>query len=206
MISVYSIEEKSFLLVSNNFASVLGARYNQFKNEGWDFWYSIVHPKQTDDIKDSISSFLDNCLIDCQWFSRYYIKGETDYIFLKHEILVCQIEGKSIAVNYLLDISDMEGIEGHLKTSEDLDSKPFSGKNRIVLSARQKQILSLISEGYSSKEIGDLLFISNHTVLSHRKNLIAKFRAKNSAQLIKKAWCYFTGNFGEESLQLGMVR
>ncbi|HEA19869.1 MAG TPA: LuxR family transcriptional regulator [Pricia antarctica] len=56
------------------------------------------------------------------------------------------------------------------------------------LSKRQREILQLISDGYTSKEIAALLNISNHTVLTHRKNLIEKFKVKNTAQLIKKAW------------------
>ena len=205
MISVYSIEEKSFLLVSNNFDSVFGTSYHQFKNEGWDVWYSMVHPKETVDIKNGISNFLDNCLMDCKWFNRYHIKAEKEYIFLNHEIEVCEIEGKPIAVNYLLDISDMERIESHFNTFGSFDTTPFLEKKRIVLSERQKQILNLISDGYSSKEIGDLLCISNHTVLFHRKNLISKFNAKNSAQLIKRACCYFSGYLGKKPLELGMV-
>ena len=45
----------------------------------------------------------------------------------------------------------------------------------------------MVADGYSSKQIADKLFISNHTAISHRKNLIEKFKVKNTAQLIKRA-------------------
>lgn len=56
------------------------------------------------------------------------------------------------------------------------------------ISTRETQILQLIAAGLSSPEIAKKLFISDHTVISHRKNLIHKFKAKNSAHLITKAF------------------
>ena len=55
------------------------------------------------------------------------------------------------------------------------------------ITRRESEILSLIAEGYSTKLIGDQLYISTHTVESHRKNLLLKFKAKNTASLVKKA-------------------
>lgn len=56
-----------------------------------------------------------------------------------------------------------------------------------VISRREKEVLALIAEGYSSKQIADKLFISNHTVESHRKNLMEKFGASNMPVVIRKA-------------------
>lgn len=55
------------------------------------------------------------------------------------------------------------------------------------ITRRESEILKLISEGLSTKLIGESLFISTHTVESHRKNLLSKFKAKNTASLVKKA-------------------
>lgn len=60
-------------------------------------------------------------------------------------------------------------------------------RKRIQLSEREVQILSLISEGLTNKEIGDRIFISAHTVASHRKNLMKKFQAKNNVDLVISA-------------------
>jgi DNA-binding CsgD family transcriptional regulator len=45
----------------------------------------------------------------------------------------------------------------------------------------------LITEGLSSKKIADELYISNYTAITHNKNLIEKFKVKNTAQLIREA-------------------
>jgi DNA-binding NarL/FixJ family response regulator len=47
--------------------------------------------------------------------------------------------------------------------------------------------LLLIAEGYTNPEIAEKLFISATTVDSHRKNLLAKLNARNSAMLVKCA-------------------
>lgn len=53
---------------------------------------------------------------------------------------------------------------------------------------REKEVLQLISDGYSDKQIAEQLHISIYTAISHRKNLIHKFDAKNTAELIKAAF------------------
>lgn len=56
-----------------------------------------------------------------------------------------------------------------------------------VLTRREKEILELIAEGMTNNEIAQKLFISVSTVDTHRKNLLAKFEAKNIAALIRVA-------------------
>jgi DNA-binding NarL/FixJ family response regulator len=56
-----------------------------------------------------------------------------------------------------------------------------------VLTAREKEILELIAEGYTNPQIAEKIFLSQFTVDSHRKNLLAKLGVKNTACLIKLA-------------------
>lgn len=57
----------------------------------------------------------------------------------------------------------------------------------LNISPREREVLQLIGQGFSAKQIADRLFISTHTAVSHRKNLISKFAVKNSPELIKEA-------------------
>jgi len=52
---------------------------------------------------------------------------------------------------------------------------------------REKEVLLLLSEGYSSVEIGEKIFISPQTVDTHRKNLMKKFGVNKTLHLIAKA-------------------
>ena len=72
-------------------------------------------------------------------------------------------------------------VNGYLKLSEwDEEVGP-------TLSPREKEIMSLIAEGYSSKEIADQLVISPSTVHSHRGNLMDKLGLNNRRELIQFA-------------------
>jgi DNA-binding NarL/FixJ family response regulator len=56
-----------------------------------------------------------------------------------------------------------------------------------VLTPREKEILELIAEGFTNPQIAEKIFLSQFTVDSHRKNLLAKLNVKNTATLIKFA-------------------
>jgi DNA-binding NarL/FixJ family response regulator len=55
------------------------------------------------------------------------------------------------------------------------------------LTTREKEVLKLIAEGKSSKEIASLLFISVYTVNNHRANIIKKLKLKRTADLVRYA-------------------
>ena len=55
------------------------------------------------------------------------------------------------------------------------------------LSRREKEILKYITMEYTTQEIADTLFISQNTVNTHRKNMLSKINAKNTAGLVKYA-------------------
>lgn len=55
------------------------------------------------------------------------------------------------------------------------------------LTDRELEILKLIADGFTNKEIGDKLFISHRTVDTHRTNLMKKLEVKNIAALISFA-------------------
>lgn len=59
-----------------------------------------------------------------------------------------------------------------------------------LLTSREKEVLAQIAAGLTNPQIAAALFISQHTVESHRKNLLAKFGVSNTAGLIKLAARY----------------
>lgn len=56
-----------------------------------------------------------------------------------------------------------------------------------VLTPREEEILKLVAEGFSGKEIADQLFISPKTVERHRANLLAKLGMKDRVELTRYA-------------------
>jgi DNA-binding NarL/FixJ family response regulator len=55
------------------------------------------------------------------------------------------------------------------------------------LTPREREVLKLVAEGKSNKEISDLLFISIRTVENHRANIMNKLNIKKTADLIRFA-------------------
>lgn len=54
----------------------------------------------------------------------------------------------------------------------------------LFFTSREREILSLLAIGKNSQEIGESLFISKHTVDTHRRNMLAKSHLCNTAELV----------------------
>ncbi len=71
-------------------------------------------------------------------------------------------------------------IKGYLQGREGFkDLSPW-----VSLTTRERQILKLVAEGYTSKKIGDYLFISTKTVEKHRSNFMMKLGIRTTAGLV----------------------
>jgi DNA-binding NarL/FixJ family response regulator len=107
------------------------------------------------------------------------------------------------AISYLLkDCGREEIIEAIMSTSQ--GKKFFCGKifhtltedpaetvpmqavscEGINVTEREAEIIRLVAEGYSNKQIADKLFLSAHTVTTHRKNIMNKLGINNTAGLV----------------------
>ena len=71
--------------------------------------------------------------------------------------------------------------------AELLKGKHQVNSDQPLLTRREVEVLKLIADGLTNQEIAEKLFISTWTVDSHRKNLLLKFNAKNTAILVKTA-------------------
>jgi DNA-binding NarL/FixJ family response regulator len=68
----------------------------------------------------------------------------------------------------------------------DIDFDSFSCEP-VVLSERENEIIILIAEGNTNPQIADQLFLSSHTVNTHRKNIMGKLGVKNTAGIVMYA-------------------
>ncbi len=56
------------------------------------------------------------------------------------------------------------------------------------ITAREREVLHLIAYEYTAKQIAHKLYISPHTVITHRKNLYEKLGVRNTAGMIRAAF------------------
>ena len=99
---------------------------------------------------------------------------------------------------YVLKISGMQILEdaiAHLQNNSayidpNIINKPATDDNsagKLRLTKREKEIVTLIAEGKTSKEIAAQLFLSELTIKTHRKNISEKLDSKGIADLILKS-------------------
>ena len=102
------------------------------------------------------------------------------------------------ASGYLLKNSPLEEVlkaiksvyngEDYYDSNINLDSdKNSNKKSKGTLTKRQIQILGLIAQGKTSREIADELFIGLHTVDTHRKNMIRILGLQGKGELMRYA-------------------
>ncbi len=122
------------------------------------------------------------------------------------DILYIQKMIHSGANGYILKSADMQVLVDAIKTVANggtflgdeiqntilekvgtIDSEDFKDLNQNKLSKRELEILFLITKEFSNSQIAKKLFISERTVETHRKNIMAKTKSKNTAGLVKHA-------------------
>ncbi|KQV86316.1 response regulator transcription factor [Rhizobacter sp. Root1221] len=77
-------------------------------------------------------------------------------------------------------------VRQHVRSRERLQADQQALDRYAQLSAREREVLSLIVEGLTNKEIGRALSLSPRTVETHRANLLAKLGMDSLAQVIRR--------------------
>lgn len=128
--------------------------------------------------------------------------GKEQYtrIIEQHQVLELDSSGNIWLSLSFVDISpDQDMKDGvrysivNFKTGELIDlpelnkTQALTTNNTIKLSEREKEILALIKDGFLSKEIAEKLFLSVHTVNTHRQRILSKLNANTSLEAIKYA-------------------
>lgn len=122
-------------------------------------------------------------------------KGDLVRVVDQHQVLELDSQGNIWLSLCLIDISPDQNRDQGVKSSivnfktgeliwEDMANEEVE---QPVLSVREKEILSLIKEGFQSKEIAQKLFLSVHTVNTHRQRILEKLKVDNSIEAIKYA-------------------
>jgi len=83
----------------------------------------------------------------------------------------------------VLSLIGLDGAPSYIN----VDVKEKFCTTNALITTREQQVLQLLAQGKSSNEIGALLFISNQTVITHRKNMLRKTGCFNTAALIAEA-------------------
>jgi len=120
---------------------------------------------------------------DKQYIKEMLEAGAYGYLFKNctYDQLIEAIKTVHTGKKYLSDTITEVLIEDYLGKEED------TSEGKVVLTARESEVLKLLAEGKSSSEIGELLFVSVKTVGTHKQNLLNKLELKTTTDLVKYA-------------------
>jgi len=98
---------------------------------------------------------------------------------------ICKTESTDVFITAFEAI--IEGENFHSNASSDIYIKSLKDYNYSLLTPREKQVLNLIAEGKTSKQISNIYNISQWTVDKHRSNIQEKLEVKTLAEMIRYA-------------------
>jgi DNA-binding CsgD family transcriptional regulator len=87
---------------------------------------------------------------------------------------------RTLANNNFAVSEKINGQEEPIRNGNHLSTK----YKKSLLTKRETDVFNLLAKGMCAKEIAKMLFISETTVITHKKNLKEKFHAKNTVELI----------------------
>lgn len=203
VIALFDCSEFRFIYVNDRSNVLGGYKPEQFTAEnGMDFSMSNVHPDQRSaailiQLK-VFSTGIERTVIDknnivaCSTFQ--YKRKTGEYIQYLQKGLVVEVDELGNPLLYLrygYDISHLvkpsvgliiNSVEGALIWTFNNSTKSLDRIN--LLSLQEQKILKLLAEGRESKEIADMLFISHHTIDTHRRNLLKKTFCHDTTALV----------------------
>ncbi len=122
------------------------------------------------------------------WFDLEAFKAENKGHGTKYVALVCSLMGDNLLKEYderITICDDMDTITSkinRLLQPEEEEEKEKENEQE-VLSQREKEIVSCVVKGMTNKAIADKLFLSIHTVITHRRNIARKLQIHSPAGL-----------------------
>ncbi|MGE5751887.1 MAG: response regulator [Nitrospirota bacterium] len=122
---------------------------------------------------------------DREYISRFLKAGVSGYLLKKAvgSDLITALKAIGRGELYLYSSIASEVVAGYLGGDKRVDvENPYE-----KLTDREKQVLKLVAEGYTHKEVADMLGISVKTVIAHQTNITEKLDIHTRAGLIKFA-------------------
>jgi len=201
---VFNLVRIEIDMVSNEVQNVLGCQPSEFNIE---YLLNNIHPddhpwflNHENKARDFLTALPVDKLTKYKMRHDFRVrKADGSYIRILSQAMVFEHDENGVIMRTLVAFTDIThlkpegkptlsfiGLDGE-PSYVDVDVKEVFAVSKDFLSKREKQILLLIIEGKLSKEISQILHISKQTVDSHRNNMLAKNKLKNTSELIAKA-------------------
>lgn len=213
MIYLVDYTTGKYLLASKTTKRIIGFDHEEFMQGGLDL---VINNYRQDDLKLYNEKIFPDRLkilqqIPVEEHSKYVFSynyqfknknGDYNTLLQRNSFIKSDEQGKPLlSFGVVLNITHFRPYAPVIQTVEKTGGEnnyaispvPFSKKiyslqdEDELFSPREKEILLWMTEGLTSSEIAKKLFISEHTVINHRKNMLLKSGAANVAALITYA-------------------
>lgn len=203
-ITLFDSKVGQHLYTSFNFRDILGYDLNAIESEGNAYFNKRIHP---DDILvlekngEYVYGLINNGLIsidDYKLINEYRVLNKDGFyvrVIEQHQVIERDVDGSLWLSLGVMDISpdqnEFNGVKSQIlnyKTGEIFSVQNFMEEHEDnPLSTRETEVLRMVGKGLSSKDISAKLFISVHTVNTHRQRILEKLNASNSLEAVKYA-------------------
>ncbi len=202
-ISIFDLCKREHIFLSKKFESTLGYNIDEAHKEGTDYFDRKVYPEDLNTLIKTGTYFLKLAFSlspekrkDYKLITDYRIlngKGEMLRVVEQFQGLELDKDGNVWLALCFMDISSDQDMEAPFRArlinvnTGELFVLPNEESEEQLLSSREMEVLDLIAKGFISKQIADKLFISVHTVNTHRQRIIEKLNVTNTFEAINYA-------------------
>ena len=204
---VTNTTKHSFEFVSKNFTYATGLDINKMTAEGMTYWWSRLHPEEAELWLKALGELMAFTLAEVPFEDRKRVSYIWNYSIRNHEDEYINITQHTTPMYFDEDGKPVIGLAHYsvtgsgerlpikataliLNGNDEYETIYYKNHSQKLLeetySNRERDVLRLISRGHDNKEIAQRLFLSEHTVNTHRKNIMAKTNCKNFTELIAK--------------------
>lgn len=186
--------------LSRNRAAFFGVSPDELAAKTYDDLMSLVHPDDLDPyqrslqkVKEILKGIEPAEAFQYRFTIQYRLRRRRDYLSL-HEERLFHLDEHDRLTHFTL-FRDLSAERSVTRVQLDWYRIHEPGYQRVGsyvpaapeqdLTAREVEVIQLIKDGLSSKEIADRLCISVNTVRNHRSNLFRKTNARNMVDLVK---------------------
>lgn len=175
----------------------LGSSVDEVNQLGEAYYERYFVKEETYGIFQGMNNYLAAGDFDKQYnfFQRVKLYRDKDYTWFYTVVKIAQIEvNKALENKIILLSSPVMGMDNLIsKVNKTLDQDQYIRNNykRFAdLTGREKEIIIMLANGKSTNEIAEQLFISTHTVSTHRKNINRKIEYHSFADLLRFAMAF----------------
>lgn len=204
---ILNFATQEYLYVSESCEQILGYTAKEFMNFGRKFFITLVDNNDMKIVAKEVFERLINYakplnaeeLKKCRFSLNYRLKRKDGiYIKLLQQYVVLEVNKQGYPVLTLGVITDITAHKADDKITFSISHydkktgfKTISSDSYVkvetTLTPREIEIVKYIVSGHTTPEMADILFISQHTLKTHRKNIFKKTNCKNVVELVNYA-------------------